>query len=79
MTITQTVEIPPNHWLNIEVPHEIPSGLVYLSFTPASVDTQTEHKESITEKLDKYYRNHASRLDDDLKTASCRLLAKAEW
>jgi len=30
MTITQTVEIPSNHWLTIEVPHEIPAGATAL-------------------------------------------------
>ena len=34
MTITQTVEIPPNRWLNMEVPREIPTGPVILTFTP---------------------------------------------
>jgi hypothetical protein len=31
MTITQTVEIPPSRWLNIEVPREVPTGLVILT------------------------------------------------
>ena len=35
MTITQTVEIPPSRRLNIEVPREIPTGPVILTFTPA--------------------------------------------
>jgi hypothetical protein len=35
MTITQTVEIPPSRWLSIEVPREVPTGLVILTFTPA--------------------------------------------
>ena len=37
MTITQTVEIPPSRWLNIEVPREVPTGPVILTFTPAPV------------------------------------------
>ena len=36
MTIEQTVEIPANHRLTIEVPHEIPVGRAILAFTPAS-------------------------------------------
>lgn len=35
MTITQTVEIPANRRIILEVPHEIPVGPVILSFTPA--------------------------------------------
>jgi hypothetical protein len=36
MTITQTVEIPANHRLTIDVPCEIPVGRVILAFTPAA-------------------------------------------
>jgi hypothetical protein len=36
MTIEQTVEIPPNHRLIIDVPPEIPPGRTIIAFTPAS-------------------------------------------
>ena len=36
MTITQTVDIPADRRLTIDVPHEIPVGRVILSFTPAT-------------------------------------------
>ena len=35
MTIEQTVEVPLDHKLFIEVPLEIPAGPVILTFTPA--------------------------------------------
>ena len=35
MTITQTVEIPPDRRLVIDVPHEVPVGRTILAFTPA--------------------------------------------
>ena len=35
MTITQTVDIPANHRLVIDVPREVPEGPVVLTFTPA--------------------------------------------
>ena len=79
MIITQTVEIPADHRITLEVPREIPSGLVYLTFAPAPNKAQTELEVSITEKLNSYYRNHNSRLDDDLKAASYRLLAEVDW
>ena len=41
MTISQTVEIPANRRLTIEVPSEVPTGRVVLTFTPA-VDTVKE-------------------------------------
>jgi len=34
MSITQTVEIPASHKLTIDVPPEVPAGLVILTFTP---------------------------------------------
>jgi hypothetical protein len=40
MTIEQTVEIPANHRLTIEVPPEIPAGKAILAFTPAPAPVQ---------------------------------------
>jgi hypothetical protein len=34
MTIEQTVEIPANHRLTLDVPREIPAGRAVLAFTP---------------------------------------------
>ena len=79
MTITQTIEIPADRRITLEVPREVPTGPVILTFTPALNKVQTEFEVSITEKLNNYYRNHDSRLDDDLKTASYRLLAEVDW
>ena len=42
MSITQTVTIPADHRLTIEVPREVPAGPVILTFTPA----QPEHKKA---------------------------------
>jgi len=36
MSITQTVEVPVNHRLIIDVPREIPTGRTVLTFTPAA-------------------------------------------
>jgi len=33
MIVTQTVDIPDNRWLTIEVPGEVPTGKVLLTFT----------------------------------------------
>jgi hypothetical protein len=35
MSVTQTVDIPPNRRLTIDVPHEVPVGKTILSFTSA--------------------------------------------
>jgi hypothetical protein len=37
MIIKQTVEIPANHWLTLEIPPEIPAGRTILTFSPAPV------------------------------------------
>ena len=45
MTIEQTVEIPPNRRLFVEVPPEVPTGKVILSFTPVSTVDNLEQEE----------------------------------
>jgi len=42
MSVTQTVEIPASHRLTIDVPREVPTGSVILTFTPASTDQRSE-------------------------------------
>jgi len=73
MTITQTIDIPADRRITLEVPREVPTGPVILAFTPM---TETKF---ITDKLNSYYKNHNSRLDDDFKSASYRLLAEVDW
>ena len=36
MIIEQTIEIPPNHQLFLDVPPEVPAGKTRITFTPAS-------------------------------------------
>jgi len=42
MSITQTVEIPANRRLTIDVPPEVPTGPVILTFTPAGTEPKKE-------------------------------------
>jgi len=42
MTVTQTVEIPTDRRLTIDVPREVPTGSVILSFTPVTGTTGGE-------------------------------------
>jgi len=44
MSVTQTVEIPADHRLTIDVPREIPMGRAVLTFTPASVQKSKEQR-----------------------------------
>jgi DNA-damage-inducible protein J len=58
MSITQTVEVPANHRLIVDVPREIPAGRTILTFTPETcvVDGElagecsicAEHRDPIT-------------------------------
>jgi len=46
MSITQTVEIPANRRLTIDVPREVPTGPVILTFTPkTAVQEQKKERE----------------------------------
>jgi hypothetical protein len=52
MSVTQTVEIPVNHRLIIDVPPEVPAGRAILTFTPASVhkaQTVSQNRKPISE------------------------------
>ncbi|MDR0495671.1 MAG: hypothetical protein LBG95_08625 [Treponema sp.] len=42
MTITQTVDIPENHRLVIDVPREVPAGKGILTFTPMTEKNAAE-------------------------------------
>jgi hypothetical protein len=42
MTVTQTVDLPASHRLIIDVPREVPTGPIILTFTPASHTSATE-------------------------------------
>jgi len=46
MSVTQTVDIPADHRLTIDVPSEVPTGPVILTFTPAkkSADRGSDRK-----------------------------------
>ena len=46
MTITQTIEIPADHRLTIEVPREVPAGPALVTFAPAG----QENPEALPEK-----------------------------
>jgi hypothetical protein len=44
MSVTQTVEIPVNHKLTIDVPPEVPAGRAEIIFFPVSVDKKPIQK-----------------------------------
>jgi len=48
MSITQTVEVPPDHRLIVDVPREIPAGPVILTFKPAAKKALNPNRKSIS-------------------------------
>ena len=83
MTITQTVEIPPDRRITLEVPPHIPAGEVIIAFTPVVKDSQAEtgNKIRFTRKeLDEMVKNsptlhkitgilHTDMTIDEIRTA----------
>jgi hypothetical protein len=47
MTVTQTVHIPADHRITLEVPHEVPPGKTVLAFTPVEVFDPEKAREAI--------------------------------
>jgi len=48
MTITQTVEIPANRRITLEVPREVPAGRVILTITPVEEKNTIEFIDAST-------------------------------
>jgi hypothetical protein len=51
VTFTQTVEIPADRRITLEVPREVPTGTVILSFTPVSETSKIEFVEAAKEDV----------------------------
>jgi hypothetical protein len=64
MTIEQTVEIPANHRLTIEVPQEVPAGPVVLTYRPKSAQEADNPYEAV-ERLEGLARKMGSTLTVD--------------
>jgi len=60
MAITQTVEIPPDRRITLEVPREVPAGSVVLTFTPAGAAKKAAMTEDEEREL---FRLHADELN----------------
>ena len=57
MTMTQTVDIPENRRLTIEVPREVPTGPTVIAFTPAPKRKLTAEEEI------EFFKQNAERLN----------------
>ena len=64
MTITQTVEIPADRRITLEVPREVPTGRVVLTFTPVQVVKPSANNQEKSEERDiELFKIHAERLN----------------
>jgi hypothetical protein len=59
MSVTQTVEIPASHRLTIDVPREVPTGPVVLTFTPSAKRKLTAEEEK------EFFKQNAERLNKE--------------
>ncbi|MDR0455463.1 MAG: hypothetical protein LBH20_02115 [Treponema sp.] len=55
MSVTQTVEIPANHRLILDVPREVPAGPVILTFTPAKYGSNPRTAAPDRKPISKYF------------------------
>jgi hypothetical protein len=90
MAIEQTIEVPLNRRLVIEVPPEVPAGKVILTFTPAGVRetlksaqeiwTYTHtHKEEIKAELQKLSGSFGKNTFGGLDGLSYQHKVREEW
>ena len=64
MAITQTVEVPADRRITLEVPREVPMGQVILTFTPApAVKPYAKAEEKSEERDIELFKLHAERLN----------------
>jgi hypothetical protein len=63
MTITQTIDIPVSRRITLEVPREVPTGPVILSFTPTRNPSKTLEKSE--ERDIELFKLHAERLNSE--------------
>jgi len=61
MPITQTVEVPADRWITLEVPSEVPTGPVVLTFTPARGAKKTAMTEDEERELFKLHADELNR------------------
>jgi len=69
MTITQTVEIPVNRKLTIDIPSEMPIGPTILTFTPADIGGNGGSKRklgTLEGKLSVIFADDFSMTDEEL-------------
>ena len=68
MTITQTVDIPADRRITLEVPREIKTGTVILTFSPFPLQTEKKRKVTEAEEIE-YINRHADRLNAEAMDA----------
>jgi len=61
MTITQTINIPPDRRITLEVPREVPTGATIIAFTPAK--SSAKSPEEIAARDRELFEKYADELN----------------
>jgi hypothetical protein len=65
MTIKQTIDIPTNHRITLDVPREVPAGATIITFTPAPKETASITKQTRGERDKEIYARYAEELNKE--------------
>ena len=79
MTITKTVKIPADRRLTIDVPREIPTESVILTFTPAGADNERSRTAELRGKLHKLRGSLGSNAFGGLDGVAYQKKVRSEW
>jgi hypothetical protein len=73
IAIQQTIEIPANHRLTIDVPREVPAGRTILTYTPATAvkgaDSDAEYlrRKALEARSIEFINHNADRLNCEME------------
>ena len=87
MVIEQTVEIPADYRLFLELPRSVPAGVqarVAITIPGTALSTGAEQdaactRDMITERLNEVYTHESSSLDPGLALAQAEALGEEDW
>ena len=81
MTITQTVEIPADRLLFVEVPQEVPTGKAILTYTsvPVNMDIENIRTSELKAKIQKLQGSLGKNAFGALNGVAYQRKVRAEW
>jgi hypothetical protein len=49
MIITQTIDVPANHRITLDIPPQVPTGRTIIAFTPAKEQNSAQNRKPISQ------------------------------